>query len=63
VSNVTAKGQWFNIEAELVGGFNSSDKYESVGLMKFLIYGKIIHSCSKPPTRDFRTRGFPNKTN
>ena len=27
-----------------------SEKYESVGMMKFPIDGKIIHSCSKPPT-------------
>jgi uncharacterized membrane protein YedE/YeeE len=30
-----------------------SEKYEnsSVGIWWFPIYGKIIHSCSKPPTR------------
>ena len=34
----------------LVGGFNPSEKYESVGMMKFPMYGKI-KKCSKPPTR------------
>jgi len=36
----------------LVGGFNPypSEKYESVGMMTFPIYGKI-KNCSKPPTR------------
>ena len=26
-------------------------EWKSVGMMTFPIYGKIIHSCSKPPTR------------
>ena len=37
----------------LVGGWATPLKNmsSSVGMMTFPIYGKIIHSCSKPPTR------------
>ena len=35
----------------LVGGFNLSEKYEFVNGKDYSIYyGKIIHSCLKPPT-------------
>ena len=34
----------------LVSGFNPSEKYESIGMMKFPIYGKRKR-CSKPTTR------------
>ena len=41
---------------DLVGGTTTPLKNmsSSVGMMRFPIYGKIIHSCSKPPTKDFR---------
>ena len=33
----------------LVGGFNPSEKYWSVGMMKFPIYGKIKHVRNHQP--------------
>ena len=43
----------------LVCGFNPSERYESVGMMKFPIYGKIIQSRSKPPTSIVPGRSLP----
>ena len=34
-----------------VGGLNPSEKYESLGMMKFPLYGKIKVMFQSPPTR------------
>jgi hypothetical protein len=34
----------------LVGGFNPSEKYESVGMILHIYYGNKHKKCPKPPT-------------
>ena len=38
------------MDINLVGGLNPSEKYESIGMMTFPIYGKIKNDL-KPPNR------------
>jgi hypothetical protein len=40
----------FKIVLDLVGGFNPSEKYESIGMILPNIWK--TKKCSKPPTRD-----------
>ena len=43
----------FQVSSNLVGGFNPSEKYESVGMMTFPIYGKIKAMFQSPPTSNY----------